>query len=280
MGDNPAKFLVGITFIKKGHELHDRILSFMANTPLASLQFTNYGENREPIKINNEEIKNIALFTKMYIKFPKHVNMWNNKHKDTVIEIFKNSIMLNASGIIIKIPRLSIDNIVNKLKIFMVYLIQKGVYTPIILEISDNKPHPTMSWESPEKIIKLINKLNENKLTSRHIGFCINTANMYKVGEKIKTYSDVLTWLKKIPEGWIKLIHLNGINIEDEGYAAPLSHVDKIWGGYNQFPNESGCMGFINFARNKSISIITECNDLEFIKPFIIKFGRIQRHAA
>ena len=192
-----------------------------------------------------------------------------------------NALNVHAKGLVIHIPKITIDEIITKLKEIMLikkYLNDKT--TMILLEHKAVIPEKDITYETPEMINKLFvaikKTFNNNKefgfgddkefgfTVEKVFGFVVDTAHLYCSDVDITTKENALKWINTLqyPE-FIKLIHLNGnssTNYKDI-HAFPFSKNDLIWGTI-QF-KDSGAIAFIDFAKKNKIDIIIEdhfCN--------------------
>jgi len=132
-------------------------------------------------------------------------------------------------------------------------------------------PDGVYSYESPDKILRLIGYLQHHKLESSDIGICIDTAHIHCGGQKIITHDDASSYLHafvtcKVEDDakyctvnpYIAMIHLNGNQTytAKDTHAVPFAKNDLIW---HKVPYEnSGCRTFVAFAASYDIPIIME----------------------
>ena len=238
---------------------------------VSSVQIFSHGP-RGTKKIKSEEAmikhstttKNVNVY--VHSSYP--TNPWNGKESimEHTKDQFKSSRDMGSKGVVLHIPKIKPDEVARGTKQLADFLIEDNLLDSqkIILEMKAVSPHPTKSYESPEKINKLIEELKNEGLNHNTVGICIDTAHIYAGKANIKKYKDGLEYFKKInhPE-WIYLIHLNG-NVYDSSirsgdkHAIPFDNEDKIWSGsYNQ----SGCRAFIEFAEKNNIDTIFEIKE-------------------
>lgn len=149
----------------------------------------------------------------------------------------------------------------------------------LILEMVAVCPHPTLSYESPAKINRLISLLEQQGLSYHDVGICIDTAHIHASGQHVRTRAEATAYLDAIEEKrWIALVHLNG-NANDpaktckDKHAIPLDNEDQLWGGLNY--GESGCRAFVEFAVANSIDCIVEVKQHHSAHSFMEFIGRI-----
>jgi endonuclease IV len=249
--------------------------------PINAIQIFTHGP-QSLTKIDNDysKIQSVSANISMYVHSSYLTNPWNGKAyviKHT-IEQFESSQALNSKGVVLHIPKLEPPQVAKPIKMLADKLNEKKLLTNqrIILEMKAVKNHETQSYESPDKINRLIEALMSENLTSASVGICIDTAHIYAGSANIQTYDEGVKYCKdlKYPE-WIVLIHLNGNMYSNtragDKHAMPLDMDDKIW-GEKKYIN-SGCRAFIEFAKLRNIDFIVEIthHTEKQIKAFIDK---------
>ena len=190
--------------------------------------------------------------------------------------------ILNAIGIVIHLPKLVPKDIIPILKIIIsknkVYKKKYHSKTICLLEMISQRPS-NVSYETPEKINALITEIKINKITTKNIGICIDTAHIFvNKNVKIRKYEDAKKYLNKIKyPSFIKLIHLNGNSRSgySDVHVIPFSQNDLIWKGIKF--ESSGLKAFIEFAKLKQIPVILElelCNSFK-VKTLIEEINRV-----
>jgi endonuclease IV len=196
-------------------------------------------------------------------------NPWNGKQEiiNHTIDQFVSSKLLGSKGVVLHIPKLDPKKVSSTVKKLVEALNKKNILEgqKVILEMKAVKQHPTESYESPEKIDRLIEALKEDDIDESQVGICIDTAHIYAGKADIHTYAQGIEYLKKLKyPNWITLFHING-NVYDakkragDKHAVPFDHEDKVWKGL-EYKN-SGCRAFIEYAVNKKIDLIVEIKD-------------------
>lgn len=175
----------------------------------------------------------------------------------------RKSHMLNATGLVVHLPKLIPKKIIPVLKIMVTknreYKKKYQSKTRIILEMISQKPS-NVSYETPEKINALISELKSHKITTGDVGICIDTAHIFvNKAVKIREYNDAKKYLNKIKyPSYIKLIHLNGNTRSgySDNHTIPFLRNDLIWKGMDL--KSSGLWSFIEFATSKQIPVVLE----------------------
>jgi endonuclease IV len=266
MVSNRLKY--GIHVLKKKN-MAASIKDAIDQLKITSVQiFTHGPRNRKESKLDYGAIREVTQNLNLYIHSSYPTNPWNNKpdiFKHT-IDQFKASKELNAKGVVLHIPKIYPDKVAN-----MTYLLFQECERlnllksqKIILEMKAVKCDESKSYESPEKINRLILQLQKKGMTYDKVCICIDTAHIYAGKAKIKTYEEGKHYLNsiKFPE-WIGLIHLNGNEYDSETragdkHAIPFDGRDKIWNGSYK---KSGCRAFIEWCKEKKIDFILEIKD-------------------
>lgn len=286
-------YLVG-THISRGKhkDMGDAILSKIATSPSVAVQIFTHG----PLKINTGEsggpvmndgidigkIKKISRQTNIFVHSPYTQNIFKDDRKsfDLMLDVMKTSEECGAAGVVIHLPRGTVTTVITGVKRLMKMMDERKLVTPIILETPSNKEHPTMSWESPEKLTKLCTAMEDAGITKARVGLCIDTAHVYAGGAKFVTRKEAVKYIKGLPLEWLKLIHLNGNEYEypkgNDKHAIPGSSEDAIWKGKKY--NESGVIEFVEMARGYSIPVIFEATSrhkMPEITAFIKLCGRV-----
>lgn len=262
-------FKMGIHIFKK-NDICESIMSARNEYPLNAIQIFTHGPRN--IKKNDHNYALVRLLTNgmsVYVHSSYPTNPWNGKDyifKHT-IDQFASSRQIKARGVVLHMPKISPEHVVESVKTLAVALNKKGLLDEqkIILEMKAVKQHATQSYESPEKINRLIEVLLDKKLSPKNVGICIDTAHIYAGQASIRSYADGLAYVNGLlyPE-WISLIHLNGNEYDanvraGDKHAIPFDEKDFIWKGVSYA--ESGCRAFIEFAQSRNINFIVESKD-------------------
>ena len=200
-------------------------------------------------KITSESMQNDAEASKKYM--------------DHFLDQIKISKELNNVPIVIHLPRLPIDNVINTIKILAGTIIKnKSLILFEHIPCTDSKAE----YASPERLNELVKRLGL-VLPKQHWGLCLDTAHIWSCGIDLRTYKAQEHWfseLNKDTKEMIKLIHLNGsvsktfYTNKDVHYLA-LSEIDDL---YHFTPttdiNKLGVVSICKFAKSHKIPIICE----------------------
>lgn len=260
-------YVVGVHTSKgKYKTLHDAIIGTNARAPAGATQIFTHGPQTVSMnKIDTDMLKKTSEHIKIYVHEPYPCFIWKGSDEmfKHMMNVFTTADAIGASGVVIHLPRATVETVVTHIVTFLGMLEEAKINVPIILETPSNKPHPTMSWETPEKLEALTTLLAATGIDNSRVGLCIDTAHVYIAGAQIQTRMDASTWLKKLPIGWVHLFHLNG-NVYQQGvrfgdkHAIPFASDDQIWGQKNMTYNDSGCKEFIEYAKCYNIPVIFE----------------------
>lgn len=261
---NNGLFVVGSHTSKgKFKEMHHAIIATNAVAPSGATQIFTHGPrnvNRNVMDYGKIRLLSDRIKIFVHEPYPCFIFKGNVSALDAMLDVFRAASECNSSGVVIHLPRSTVDAVVGSIAHLLTMLDKEKIKTPIILETPSNKPHPTMSWESPEKIKLLCDAFRAAGITSTQVGICIDTAHIYAGGAQIATRADATVYLKALPIEWIHLFHLNGNEYKfpkaGDKHAIPLSQLDSIWGGKKY--EDSGCFEFVEWARGFSIPTIFE----------------------
>ena len=264
--EHKNKMYLGI-HVFKGNDIADSIKKARNACPLNAIQIHTHGpRSRNLIKHDYARIKKESKGLALYVHSSYPTNPWknaekiNNKFTHTV-EQFVSSRDIGSKGVVLHIPKIEPSVVAPPIKKLADVLLEKKLLDEqkIILEMIAVKQHETKSYESPEKINRLIEYLIAAGLTYEHVGICIDTAHIYAGKADIHTYASGLEYCRKLKyPKWIYLIHLNG-NVYDakkragDKHAVPFDHEDKIWKGVTY--KKSGCRAFIEYAKKKKLTL-------------------------
>ena len=285
-------FIAGIHINSDNCTMSEAIKKFYSTHPSLGVQIFTHG----PLKIINNngiithnsgidkiQLKKITKYLKIFIHSPYVQNIFkkeNGKSLRIMHDIMKTADDINSSGVILHLPKAEAGVVVTNVKKLLKKMEESKITVPIILETPSNKSHPTMSWESPEKITHLCLEMEKNGITPNMVGVCIDTAHIYAGGAKISTREEAQQYIKKLPIKWITLIHLNGNEYEypkgGDKHAIPGNTLDAVWKG-KKFTN-SGVYEFVELAKIYNIPIIFECtknHDRKDVLTFVNKCGYV-----
>lgn len=233
----------------------------------ADLQFNSaqifvMGPQNKNINVTEEEIKNIAASKTAIVVHSAYVNNPWNQGPASLIREMKISAAAGARGIITHLAAATNDKLAEVLTAIDNGLNDNEKQQILYLEINATRANVN-SFETPEKITALFNKISQLKLKLT-CGLCIDTAHLSSCGVNLRTRAQFDTWISGIPDIPI-MFHLN------DSAAAVGSGKDihacltygNIWG---EIPIEdSGLGALIDFVRAKSSICILE-RDSELLK--------------
>lgn len=279
-GEEHKGFRLGI-HVFKGNDMAESILDARNKYPLNAVQlFTHGPRNTNKVDHDYKHIRNAGKGIHLYVHSSYPTNPWNGKadiFKHTV-EQFSSSIEIGSKGVVLHIPKIGPAEVAKHTKTLVAALLKKDLLKEqkVILEMKAVKKHATHSYESPEKINRLIDALKAEGLTHSNIGICIDTAHIYAGKADIHSYEAGVKYCEDLKyHEWIYLIHLNG-NVYDvkkragDKHAVPFDHEDKVWEGKTYAT--SGCKAFIEYAQKKGIDFILEVKDhhtVENVNAFV-----------
>lgn len=169
---------------------------------------------------------------------------------------------IGASGLILHIPK----EMPSKIAASVRALRDKGYKTPLILEMRALKPDVD-TYETPTKLIALVDALKEQKLRPEDTGICIDTAHIYAGRAEIKTREDAEKYLQSLDSvaDYIQLLHLNGNQYDaklraGDKHTSPHGPLDKLWGDLD--PDKGwksyGCRVFAKWFLDHKRDVILE----------------------
>ena len=170
---------------------------------------------------------------------------------------------IGARGLVVHLPLATPETIVAGLLPHMPEIIRCAP-TRFILEMKAVKSNLTKSYETWEKIHRLIELLRANGITSDNVQICIDTAHIYAGKAAIRTAEEARAWLADVDPSWIALIHLNGNEYDaqkraGDKHAVPHSGDDKIWSGVEW--EDSGCRVFVEWCQQHRVDFVLEIKD-------------------
>jgi endonuclease IV len=174
-------------------------------------------------------------------------------------------VTMRAQGLVVHLPRSTAPEIAD-----MVAQSAQEIKTAakagcrLILEMKALKQHPTMSFESPQKLAVLVRELEVRGFTPRDVGLCIDTAHINAGRAQITSYEEAVEWLREVPAEWVALFHINGNQYDarvraGDKHALPHDGTDTIWRGVEWA--RSGCRAFIEWAQAHRVDWILEIKD-------------------
>jgi endonuclease IV len=262
--------------VDKGKNLAQSIINASELYPLQCIQIFSHGP-RTSTKVSSDykEVRAALGDKRLYIHSSYTTNPWGDwkKHAWLTLDQFKSSMELGGRGVVIHLPKDGADFIAERTREIADALSEKkltisngGTINKIILEMRAVKQDPLTSYESPEKLLALVNRLQAKGLGPHQVGLCIDTAHIYAGQAQIRTAIEADVYLRKLEplRNWIALMHINGNEYDSniragDKHALPLSKKDKVWSGLKY--EESGCRTFIEWCWKAGVDFILEIGD-------------------
>lgn len=170
---------------------------------------------------------------------------------------------IDSDGLVLHLPRRPLEEIIETMK--AIEPILQEIKIPIWLEMISSCAHPELTYESPEKINKLVKALKD--IDPSVWGLCIDTAHIYGSGLDISTKEQQDEWfdgLSKEATKKIKMFHLNGTESKlgsgTDKHAICFCPTDNIYKKFKKTPKKSGVYSIIKFCQKKFIPVILEIN--------------------
>lgn len=165
---------------------------------------------------------------------------------------------IGGQGVVFHIPKAPAAMLVAGLK----RLIEtKPARSRVVLENKAVRPDQFATYETPEKINRLVQTFIRGGIPRREIWLCFDTAHLYCSGVSLRTREDAEKWLAglKYPDR-IALFHLNGNSSKtfSDTHTIPFGPRDLIWGGITW--EKSGAFAIYQFCQARGIDIIIECD--------------------
>jgi endonuclease IV len=233
--------------------------------------FTHGPQNFKENNLDYEEIKEYCKDINIYSHSAYlSVFIWNiksNEHnKLSLIKMQLSSIKkCGGSQVVLHISKKSPETVADIMNLLKPII--KQTKTKLLLEMVASKSDKNLTYETPEKINNLIEKISQitgdNPNKSNWYGFCIDTAHIYASGVDISTNEKMQYWFDnlKYPK-MINMIHLNGsysnMGSGKDKHCIAMIKDDKIWG--NLEPKKSGVNAVVKFSRGQNIPMICEIN--------------------
>jgi endonuclease IV len=233
--------------------------------------FTHGPQNFKENNLDYEEIKEYCKDINIYSHSAYlSVFIWNiksNEHnKLSLIKMQLSSIKkCGGSQVVLHISKKSPETVADIMNLLKPII--KQTKTKLLLEMVASKSDKNLTYETPEKINNLIEKISQitgdNPNKSNWYGFCIDTAHIYASGVDISTNEKMQYWFDnlKYPK-MINMIHLNGsysnMGSGKDKHCIAMIKDDKIWS--NLEPKKSGVNAVVKFSRGQNIPMICEIN--------------------
>jgi endonuclease IV len=231
-------------------------------------------------KRSNIDYDSLKLFCKKNnLSFVIHssyvsASIWKKTLTDKALKHFEDQINsaaeLKADGVVFHIPKDSIENIVDRMKVLSKIANKENI--KILLESKPIK-NKAYRYGDPEILNELCKALKEAKI--KGFALCIDSAHLHASEIELSSYEDAKKWFDTFKyHNKIKLFHLNGseanFGSNRDVHAIPFSSTDKIWNKYKDDIKNSGFAYFCKFAKKNGVNIIFEINswskkDVDFL---------------
>lgn len=217
-------------------------------------------------KLNKEFIKDNNL--RLYIHGTYIHNPWKkNKYSIHVIrEQLRLCDKLGGKGVIIHLPKQNIKTIMAGVE-----AVYKDWKNPskcrLFLESNQSKPNDLTTFETAEKMAKLINTLAKSKYAP-HIAFCLDTAHIFVSGQDLTSCEQVAQYFSKLERlskeniHMIRLIHLN----DTKTSLGSGKDIHTYVGDGEIWKNDCGYKMVMEWSKKNNIDVILERHDFNFIK--------------
>ena len=247
-----------------------------------SLQiFTHGPRSRRRNAIDVKKLHEIGTTVPLYVHEPYTLKaMWSDSDRDkqrasmvAMVDVFKAAAEIAASGVVIHFPSKTATEIIAVLSTLAAALERARINVPIIMETPNYNPHPTMTFETPQKMNNFRAALVAAGLGDR-VGLCVDTAHIYISMVKITRAADAKKYLDDLDTSWLQLVHLNGNEYKQgtrfgDKHAVPFSVNDQVWGANNHISyRRSGCKVFIDRARALGVPVVLELKPTFDVDPF------------
>jgi endonuclease IV len=260
----------------------------------------NYADIRGYCDEHKIEIYVHASYLSISIWGANHTNKKDNKsigHIQHIYDMLESSKDLAARGLVLHLPKRSVSSIVETMEVLSedgrFHTLQKKYgKLPIVLEMPASKPDNN-TYETPEKLNRLVDALSSNKKINIDWELCIDTAHQYSCAVNFGVdWRGWVSSLSKTALDKISLIHLNGADAKNYGSGKDIhiiatSRGDAIWGNiisrdmrefinrdtadiikYNLFDHlsheelaeikNSTLFDIIKFAKSRGVTVICE----------------------
>lgn len=204
--------------------------------------------------ISERDIARVSRNLQLYVHSTHFSKPW--KGKENAIGHIKDQMnvakAIGAKGLVVHLPK-------DEPQVIEEHLPKILGEIPIILEMTSAKSDPEKTYETPEKLNRLTQRLSKYEGWS----YCIDTSHIWAAGQNVKTKEFMDDWFSRISEPHrIQLIHLNGssvpFNCGKDTHIIPFTSEDKIWHGIPY--NRSGVKSVVEFAKKMNIPVIMEIN--------------------
>jgi len=251
--------------ISDGVDLQSSIHQYIKDFPKSKcIQiFTHGPSSKRMCRINIPKLHSLTKTHNIYVH-STYMTAWGNTEKRFahICEQLITSEAINACGLVIHLPKNNPKFVVENIKKWVGCLLPDSK-TKILLEVRSIRPDGDNTYETPEKLITLIEAIKGSGLTSDKFGIILDTAHIYVGYAPIIEGKEAEEYLSSLDDykEWFPMLHLNGNSYDaqvraGDKHTTPLSQNDKIWGGM-EYEN-SGCKVFVDKYLSWGSDIILE----------------------
>lgn len=204
---------------------------------------------------DEKELMQLCKSTNIYIH---STYMSSFKFWPHIIEQLKNADELGVKGVVFHIPKEMPDKIAHYTEVMCKHFTNtKLIWEMKALKCADD------SYESPEKLIALVDEFKKAGIKHKQVGICIDTAHISSGQADIKTKKAAQAYVEKLEpiKKWITLLHLNGNEYDGkiragDKHTCPMSKDDKVWP--DMILKDSGCLVFYKWFMKNKLDVILE----------------------
>jgi endonuclease IV len=241
--------------VYKGRDFTESIALSAVKYGCGAAQIFTHGPRSRKSIVHSSIVTNLHLY--VHSTYLTNLNKEDEQH---TMDQLMASTVIGSRGLVIHIPKKPYQVVAAAVKSLYDLQNKHGNDQKIILEMRATLPD-TDSYETPEKLNKLIHAVRDYGIGADRVGICIDTAHIYAGRVAIRTNNEAKKYLSKFDTKDVALIHLNGNEYDckkmaKDKHAIPLSSKDKIWGQMEY--NGSGCKAFVNWSIKNGIDIIIE----------------------
>jgi endonuclease IV len=176
------------------------------------------------------------------------VGIWNVDHENketnkslAAIDLIKEHLLtgkqLNSRGVVVHLSRHPISHVLESMEIMSKSLKKySDKLSNFTIECPASRPDKLLTYETAEKLNKLVDSIESNKKIKLGWNLCIDSAHQY--AGAVDFGKDWFEWESELSvevKNRIKLFHLNGASAKNfgtgkDGHIIPMSKDDAIWG--------------------------------------------------
>lgn len=175
---------------------------------------------------------------------------------------------IGATGVVVHLSAGAFDFENLKYVLQELSTIEPNVKDNVILWLEIHTAKPSLyTYETPDKLHNLFDKIIKIDLQGLRIGLCIDTAHLYSCGTSFSSYLTTQDWLNQLPPNIPIMCHLN------DSASKLGSGIDRhqnlmqgeIWSQYHPITGslpaeESGLIALLNWAEKTDTVLILERN--------------------